>query len=111
MQSYWIRPLYLLIFYTSCSKFKICQANVEISFSCNLKVCGKGNYSLHTGIWTLDRECRICPVGNYSVTDTATSCIPCPNGGTTDQEGSISASQCRPGKIIHVYTFPTLLNV
>ena len=63
-----------------------------------LLVCGNGNYSMFTGRYTFDRECRMCPIGSYSVSNTATICTPCPEGETTDQEGS---TRCRPSKNIH----------
>ena len=59
--------------------------------------CGQGYYAASIGQYHFDRECRICPVGTFSDTDTAISCTQCVEGETTDQSGSTS---CRPCKNI-----------
>ena len=44
------------------------------------------------------RECQICSRGHYRNTTSATFCVRCPTGHTTEQEGSTSRSQCYRSK-------------
>ncbi|KAK3091382.1 hypothetical protein FSP39_019454 [Pinctada imbricata] len=53
-------------------------------------VCEKGEYYDGTG-------CRKCFLGYYQDERGQRGCKSCPNGQTTDQEGSVSESQCKVG--------------
>ena len=48
-------------------------------------------------------ECKLCPLGTYSDTEDADSCISCPQGQTTFQEGSDRSTLCQPGNKLDLF--------
>ena len=61
-----------------------------------LTVCEKGYYRD-----SLNNECKPCPIGTYSDIVNIESCITCPEGFTTIQEGSTVQLQCYTGRTFY----------
>ena len=54
-------------------------------------------------------NCTICPKGTYSLAPDSASCTPCPEGQTTNKEGTTDASFCH-GEFIWVAARKTSRN-
>ncbi|VDD85691.1 unnamed protein product [Enterobius vermicularis] len=70
-------------------------------YNCNIPFCPTGTYFnpdcpeiINEVDNKLEDVCILCPVGSYQHSENQTSCIPCPNGTTTNDEGSKNNRAC-----------------
>ena len=54
--------------------------------------CGEGYHHHKVDSWSTGYFCQVCPQGQYTDTNNATSCAPCPQGQITANEGSTKSS-------------------
>ncbi|KAK6170352.1 hypothetical protein SNE40_018764 [Patella caerulea] len=60
---------------------------------CSVVECLSGQYR------TVDNTCELCPRGTYQPNKGETMCIACGIGLTTDNKGSVSVDECKPGPV------------
>lgn len=88
----------LLIYHTDCTTEppsptggKTCCTGLHVAISSSIYI---GTVTCQPGTHVRGKNCRLCPIGQYTDQSDQNACIQCPEGKTTAEKGASSVTQC-----------------